>query len=118
LLHPHMASEEGEDACGGAAARSSALWAEPLEALIAAERGPSARAVRCARERADAIVLGADLAAASRRLVALVADACEALRSPRAVRKAVERYEKCWLPLLRKHKGKQLVPPVDVEFVG
>jgi len=51
-------------------------------------------------------------------LVALVADACEALRSPRAVRKAVERYEKCWLPLLRKHKGKQLVPPVDVEFVG
>jgi hypothetical protein len=81
-----------EELAGGSAARGSALWAEPLAAIATAERGTSARAERDARQRADAIVLGADLAAAARRLVTLFAEAGEVLRSPHATRRAIERY--------------------------
>ena len=81
-----------DEHAGCSAAGCSALWAEPLAAIAAAGRGPSARAERDARQRADTIVLGADLAEAARRLVTLFAEAGEVLRSPQATRRAIERY--------------------------
>lgn len=81
-----------EELARGSAACGSALWAEPLAAIATAGRGPLAQAERDARQRADAIVLGADMAAAARRLVTLFGEAGEVMRSPHATRRAIERY--------------------------
>lgn len=42
------------------------------------------------------------------------------MANPRVMRKAIERYERCWLPLLTQHSGKaggaMLAAPLDVAW--
>ena len=50
-------------------------------------------------------------------MLVLFRDAHALFRSPSGMRRAIDRYEQCWLPLLKTHGKTPLVPPADVEYV-
>ena len=58
-----------------------------------------------------------DLVSAVQHLLVLFRDAHALFRSPSGMHRAIDRYEQCWLPLLKTHGNTPLVPPADVEWV-
>ena len=58
-----------------------------------------------------------DLVSAVQHLLVLFRDAHVLFRSPSGMHRAIDRYEQCWLPLLKTHGKTPLVPPADVEWV-
>ena len=96
-------------------ASAQALWAEDLRRL-AAPKSLAAAEARRERAKAEALGLSVDLVAAAEQLVPLCAAAREVCGSLKERQRALERYERCWLPLLRRHRSERLVPPADVEW--